>query len=250
MRMRDVVSASLVMAWLVPMEGGHVPQTPGQDSFTASFVVEPGELSTTGRNPYFVLEPGYQLVLADGEEQLTITVLDQTRTVDGIQTRVVEERETNGGQLVEVSRNFFAISRRTNAVFYFGEEVDTYENGRITGHEGAWLAGVRGARFGLMMPGDALLHGRYYQEVAPSVAMDRAEIVSLTTEVATPAGTYRSCLRIEETTPLEPGVKEYKAYARGVGLVQDGSLKLIRYGPAGRARTSRRTIASLPGSTR
>jgi hypothetical protein len=28
-----------------------------------------------------------------------------------------------------------------------------YKNGKVSGHEGAWLAGVNGARFGLMIPG-------------------------------------------------------------------------------------------------
>ena len=54
---------------------------------------------------------------------------------------MVEERETEDGELVEVSRNFFAICEETNSVFYFGEEVDDDEDGEIVGHEGAWLAG-------------------------------------------------------------------------------------------------------------
>jgi len=141
---------------------------------------------------------------------------------------VVEERETENDALVEVSRNFFAISLRSNAVFYFGEDVDEYKNGRVASHGGAWRAGVNGAAFGMMMPGDPLLGARFYQEVAPKVAMDRAQIVSLNTSVTTPAGAFTNCLKTEETTPLEPGVKEYKLYARGIGLVQDGSLKLVR----------------------
>ena len=38
------------------------------------------------------------------------------------------------------------------------------------------------------------------------------------------------------STPLEPGEKEYKCYAPGVGLVQDGSLKLVKYGKADEAK--------------
>ena len=34
----------------------------------------------------------------------------------------------------------------------------------------------------------------------------------------------------EETTPLEPDNEDEKLYAPGVGLLQDGSLKLVRYG--------------------
>jgi len=202
-----------------------------QDSaWTDQFAVTPRELRSTGSNPYFILESGYQLVLEDGRGRLTVTVLPQTRVVDDVETRIVEERETSGDTLVEVSRNYFAISERTNAVFYFGEEVDIYRNGVITSHEGGWLAGVGGARFGLMMPGLPLLGSRFYQEIAPGVAMDRARIVALADTLATPAGAFTGVLRVEETTPLEPGVREFKYYAPGVGLIQDGSLKLVRYG--------------------
>ncbi|MCI0487162.1 MAG: hypothetical protein L0229_11245 [Blastocatellia bacterium] len=201
-------------------------------SWTSEFAVEKGELSATGRNPYFILEPGYQSVFEGGKERLTITVLDETKTVDGVETRAVEERETKDGKLVEVSRNYFAISKRTNSVFYFGEEVDIYKEGKVASHDGAWLAGTKGAKYGLMMPGEVLLRARYYQEIAPGVAMDRAEIVSLSETVKTPAGEFRNCLKVEETTPLEPGKKEYKYYARGIGLLQDGSLKLVKYGKA------------------
>ena len=190
------------------------------DQWTPTFAVEPGELHATGRNPYFILEPGYQLVLADGSEQLVITVLGETKLVDGVETRVVEERETKGGALVEISRNYYAISARTNSVFYFGEDVDMYTNGKVTSHDGAWHSGVNGAKFGLMMPGLPLLGARYYQEVAAKVAMDRAQILTL----------GDSTLRTEETTPLEPGHTEYKQYRRGVGLIADGSLKFVRAG--------------------
>ena len=202
-------------------------QVQNDDGWTVDFQVDKSELSSLGRNPYFSLEPGYTLVLEDEGEQVTISVLNETRHVDGVETRVVEERETKDGKLVEVSKNYFAISKRTNSVFYFGEDVNDYQAGKVVGHGGAWLSGVNGAKFGLMMPGQVLLKGRHYQEIAPRVAMDRAEIVSTSAMVQTPAGEFKNCLKVEETTPLEPGKKEYKYYAPGVGLVQDGSLKLV-----------------------
>src|SRR5215813_14211986 len=146
--------AIFLAAGIIPLAAGAPPD---DDSWTAEFGVEKSELVSTGRNPFFILEPGYQLVLESGKERLTITVLAETRVIAGVETRVVEERETDGGETTEVSRNFFAISKRTNGVFYFGEEVDTYKDGKLSGHEGAWLAGVAGAKFGLLMPGEALL---------------------------------------------------------------------------------------------
>jgi len=159
---------------------------------------------------------------------LTITVLPETKVVDGVETRVVEERETVDGQIAEISRNYFAISRRTTDVFYFGEDVDIYKGGKVTSHEGAWLSGVAGARFGLLLPGTPLLGARYQQEVAPKVAMDRAEVVGLRETLVTPAGKFERCLKTEETSGLEKG-RAHKLYAPGIGLIYDGALKLAKW---------------------
>jgi hypothetical protein len=203
-------------------------KAPPGETFTSTFAVERADFTSTGRNPYFILEPGYALTLEGDKTRLVITVLPETRKVDGVETRVVEERETENDQLIEVSRNFFAIHTKTNSVFYFGEDVDMYKNGTVTSHEGAWLSGVAGARFGMMMPGLPLLKARYYQEIAPKVAMDRAEILGIGETLKVPAGTFTDVLRTQETTPLEPLAKESKYYAKGVGLIQDADLKLVQ----------------------
>lgn len=200
------------------------------DGFVSEFKVDKKDLSATGRNPFFILEPGYFLVLEDGKEKIVITVLSETKTVDGVECRVVEERETKDDKLVEVSRNFFAIDNKTKDVFYFGEDVDIYKKGKVVGHSGAWLSGVKEARFGLMLPGKIVIGAKYYQEHAPGAAMDRAENLSVTETVKTPAGTFKDCLKVAETTPLEPGVREFKFYAPGIGLVQDQDLKLTKHG--------------------
>ena len=163
------------------------------------------------------------------DARLEITVLDETKEFGKIQTRVVEERETVGGQRVEVSRNFFAICRATNSVFYFGEEVDIYRDGKVVDHEGAWLHGVAGARAGMMMPGECLIGAAYYQEFAPSKAMDRARIESVDASIKTPAGEFSNCLKVWEENPLD-GDSETKTFAPGIGLVQDEALLLVKHG--------------------
>lgn len=75
-------------------------------------------------NPYFILEPGYQLIL-EGEEnrqlaRLEITVLHETKTITGVKTRVVEEVETIDNELVEVSNNYFAICQQDNSLGFDG----------------------------------------------------------------------------------------------------------------------------------
>lgn len=203
------------------------------DAFQDSFDLENRELASTGRNKYFILEPGYQLVLEgkEGEHtvRLEISVLDETKKIAGIETRVMEERETVDGELIEISRNFFAICKQTKDVFYFGEEVDIYKDGKIVAHEGAWIHGKNNARAGMMMPGEAIVGAAYYQEVAPKEAMDRAKIVDLNTTLKTPAGEFRGCLKVQEENPLD-NEKEFKIHAPGIGLVQDEDLLLVKYG--------------------
>ncbi len=194
-----------------------------------SFSPDKTDLFDTGKNPFFFLWPGYRLHLQHEKDTLVISVLAETKMVDGVKTRVVEERETKDGKLTEVSRNYFAISRTTGDVYCFGEEVDTYENGKATGHKGTWLAGVNGARFGLMMPGRPAVGDRYYHEVAPGVALDRAEIAGVAESFTTPTKTFEWCLRTRESSGLKAGVKE-KLYASDVGLVKDGAFVLVGIG--------------------
>ncbi len=199
------------------------------ESWQMEFGIKNCNLQTTGRNPYFILEPGHQLVLEGGDTKLQITVLNDTKTVDGVTTRVVEEKEWKDGKLLEVARNYFAICPQTKDVFYFGEDVDFYENGKVVKHDGSWLAG-NGNNAGLMMAGAPKLRHKYYQEIAPRVAMDRAEVISLNDTCKTPAGTFTNCLKVKEGSAIELAAVEYKYYAPSIGFVGDENLRLIKHG--------------------
>lgn len=204
----------------------------GDSSFQREFSFANCTMTTTGRNPYFVLEPGHQLVLEDDEVKVQITVLDQTKVVDGVTTRVVEEREWKDGKLYEVATNYFAICEQTKDVYYFGEHVDFYKDGKVVKHDGTWIAGENGFKPGLIMPGAPKVGMKYFQELAPGVAMDRAEIVSMSETCKTPIGTFNNCLKVKEAAALDfvSSLKfwerEYKIYAPGVGLVSDQELTL------------------------
>ena len=198
----------------------------GQADFQKDFPVNKKVLGAKGNNPWFNLTPGYRLTFVHGKDTDTLTVLNETRLIDGVETRVVEDRETKNGQLVELTRDYFAIDPETNDVYYFGEDVDVYKNGKVVSHEGSWLSGVKGAKFGLMMPGKPKVGLKAYQEQAPGVGMDRFEIVSDQEKVTTPRGSFEKCLHIVETSPIEKGLKDHKWYAAGVGLVKDGEMVL------------------------
>jgi hypothetical protein len=199
-------------------------------SWQEDFGLSERTLLSEGRNEFFVLEPGFQLTLESSTEKLVITVLDATKKVDGVMTRVVEEREWRNGELIEVSRNFFAICKETKDVFYFGEEVDMYKGGKVDNHAGAWIAGVDGAKAGLIMPAKPKAGMKYYQEIAEGVAMDRAEVIKLDEEIDTPAGSFSNCLLTKEGTKVNPLEREFKTYAPGIGIVQDQKLLLTKHG--------------------
>jgi hypothetical protein len=214
--------------------------------FTDHFPIEECHFVPYGGNDYFNLNPGRTTYfnnsecVAEGEcderEDLTITVtrelkkvaIDIDRKQRAIWTRVVVENEKADGELKEISYNYFATCLPWRDVYYFGEDVDIYEDGEVVSHAGAWLAGRFGAEPGIIMPDSGFLLGqRYFQEMAPGVALDRAEHVGTDLELDLEAGNFDDCIEVTETTPLEPGSESTKFYCPGAGLVIDNELKAI-----------------------
>ena len=208
--------------------------------FATEFNRENCTFTASGSNPYMPLWPGYRLVLRGTElddegDPVTITsditILNQTELIDGVRTRVIEHRELEDGDLIEVTHDFWALCRETGAVWYFGEDVDNYEDGHVTNHDGSWRAGVGGAKPGILMLGEPVNGARYHQELAPGVAEDRAEVVDTNLTRTVPAGTFEHVIKIEDTNPLSAGAADQKYYARGVGLIQDEAVQLIEITP-------------------
>lgn len=241
------------------------------DEFTRDFRIEDCRFKTRGENPYFILRPGYRVVLESDEEKSVETVLKDTKRIklDGrrIRTRVLEERafewddDEEEWVTIEISRNYFAICKKTNAVYYFGEWSRDCENGfdeddsctGVESNEGSWEAGVDGAIPGLMMPGTPLLGAKYFQEIAPPDAVDRGEIAGVglnwpeaaeenenetqedgeyETEETDEEFDFTGCILIYDTNPAEGDCdkEDAKYYCPGIGIVQDQDLELISYG--------------------
>ncbi|MGH7569530.1 MAG: hypothetical protein ACREL9_11315 [Gemmatimonadales bacterium] len=193
-----------------------------------------GPFTTTIDNPYMPLVSGTQFVFqgTDGGDavQLVITVLAATEVVAGVTTRVLEERESVNGALIEVSRNFF-VQAPGGSVCYFGEDVDIYQGGVVVSHEGQWRAGLNGAVPGIFMPASPAVGMAFRQEVAPGVAEDRVQIVAAGESVTVPYGTFTNTIRFRETTPLEPGASSTKVYARDFGQIVDDHVRLTSRTP-------------------
>lgn len=239
MRFTDAKSALLILLVAGLMRA--CAQKPAATSAPPSvwqedFQISRRKLESTGVSRYFVLLPGYRAVLSSGVGSLTITVTNDTKVFGGVTARAVEERETRGSDVLERTLDYYAMDPATGDVFYFGEAVDVYNAaGLQTGHPGAWLAYEHGNRPGLIVPGTPLVGMKYYQELAPGLAMDRAKVISISESVSTTAGDFSDCLLTQESSGIEAGVIEYKTYCPGVGLVQDESYVLANYVPVGDA---------------
>jgi hypothetical protein len=185
-------------------------------------------------NPYFPLVPGAQTVLegegSSGRELVRISVLDETESVAGVETRVVEEYEAIDGRIAEVSRNYFAQTV-DGTVCYFGEDVDIYDSdGNVSSHGGAWRADGSSNIPGIFMPAAPEIDQAFQQEIAPGIAEDQAKVVSLGDVTEVPAGTYEDTATLVDRNPLD-GSQDEKVYASGIGLIVDGPTRMTEFTP-------------------
>jgi hypothetical protein len=186
-----------------------------------------GPFSLDITNPFLPYPEGAVWVLANEDERVQISVLPDTEVVAGVTTRVVEEREWEDGELVEVSRNF-VVQGPDGSVCYFGEDVDDYEDGQISGHGGAWRAGVKGAKPGILMAGKPEVGISHAQESSPGAAEDASVVTGMGKTITVPAGTFTDTLSTLDVNPLDNEMDE-KHYARGVGMIVDEDLLLVEY---------------------
>jgi hypothetical protein len=191
-----------------------------------AFKVDKANLGPISANPYFPLTTGLKVHLVDDEHVVVVSVLDETKIVDGVETRVVVEHETKNGQLYEISRNYYAGDRVTGDVYYFGEDVDIYDNGTVVSHDGAWLSGANGAKFALMMPGKPNVGDQFYFEIAPG-AVERVEIAQIDATLDTPARRFSHVVYAREYDELDGGTSQ-KWYAPGFGMVGDDAMRCIK----------------------
>ncbi len=234
---RSILTAAVVAQLGCAPRGGPGSGTPNANSsvpdtvpdFAAARFTNPTRID----NAYFPLVPGttwtYMAETGDGAERIVVEVLDETREVMGVMTRVVRDRVFLDDVLIEDTHDWYAQDDAGN-VWYMGETVDNYnydDQGNLIDitHEGAWEAGLDVANVGataipghqmraMPAPGDA-----YHQEFYRGEAEDMGTVVELDVSVTLGDGSGYSCLQIRDVNPLSTNPDEFKYYAPNVGLV-------------------------------
>jgi hypothetical protein len=181
-------------------------------------------------NPWYPLKPGTVMRYEGSEDGVkdvdVIHVTRRTKLIAGVRCRVVRDRLFKHGEVREDTRDYFAQDAN-GTVWYFGEDTRELDGqGHTTTREGTWRAGVKGAHQGIFMPAHPRVGQSFQQEHFKGHAEDHFRIKSLHASVTVP---YRSfsgnAMRTREWTPLEPGVVDFKWYARGIGDVKEKTHK-------------------------
>jgi hypothetical protein len=195
----------------------------------------PSRFSTKIDNPYVALSSVRNSVLQGHEGEAKFRsearLLARKTRILGIPVAIVEVKDFEDGKLIERTLDYYA-QRDDGSVWYFGEHVDDIEDGKVTGHDGQWIAGKSGAKPGLFMPAKPRVGQTFEQEQAPGVAEDRSTVVATGLSVKTPAGRFTGCIKTRDFAPLDKNT-EFKIYCRNVGLVRqqapDTLVQLVRY---------------------
>ncbi len=190
-------------------------------------------------NPYFPLTVGSRWLYRGGAEADSVEVVDETKLIEGITCAVVRDQVTTDGLVTEKTDDWYAAAK-DGTVWYFGEEVKTYESfagdhprrPELVSIDGSFKAGRDGDKPGVIFEGSPEKGDAYLEEFSLANAEDLALILATDyafgkhpdLDKAVPkslADRYcggGDCVVTKNTSLLEPGLVERKYYSPGVGL--------------------------------
>jgi hypothetical protein len=223
--MRKTVNCTITLvAAALALSGAAVPATAStwQAPNPANFV-------RTVSNPWFPLRPGATFVYHGVKDRMpsrdVVHVSGQTKLIQSVRCTAVSDRLYLSGKLAERTTDWYAQDR-SGTVWYFGEDTAELDaKGRVTSTQGTWQAGVNGAQAGVFMPLHLRVGQSFRQEYLKGQAEDHFQVLSLKATVRTPAVSSKTALLTKEWTPLEPSVLDHKLYVKGVGLVNELTVK-------------------------
>ncbi len=187
------------------------------------FPADPGGFVAEIDNPYLGFERGktfrYEGETDEGLETIVVEVTarhqdDPRRGDHGRPRPGVPRRRAHRGHV-----RLVRPGRRTATSGTSARTPRRSSTAMVVSTEGSWEAGVDGAMPGVLMLAEPVVGVTYQQEFAEDVAEDMARVLSLKKSVEVPYGAFDECLMTAEWTHLEPGAREFKYYAPGVGLV-------------------------------
>jgi hypothetical protein len=185
-------------------------------------VIVPENFVTNIDNPYFPLTPGttriYVAQTAHGVVSNVVATTHNTVVILGVICVEVRDVVYTDGEVTEDTLDWFAQDKDGN-VWYFGENTLEIADGLVVSVEGSFKAGVDGARPGIIMKAHPTIGDAFRQEFVLEQGEDFEEVIALNKSVTVPYGSFNHCVKVRETTALEPDTIVHDFYAPGIGPV-------------------------------
>lgn len=219
-----VLAASLLAAACGGGSNGNALPKFDKSAFDSANFVDP----TTTTNPWLPLVPGTQWVregttlLGNRKvpHQITSTVTDLTRDINGVKTVAVFDHDVAAGQVVQQSLDYFAQDK-SGAIWTLGSVTEQYEAGRFVDIDEAWASGADGAKPGILMPANpTAATPPWLIAQPPSEDPDAAEFARVQKQACVPFDCFENVLVIREGKASAID-NEFKYYARGVGQIRN-----------------------------
>ena len=191
--------------------------------------INPADFSPNVTNPLFPLVPEGELVYSGTKDEKSAEAApttSRTKVIDGVTTRVVEDRLYLDNVLEERTSDYCDTveDRRGMSVLWRGHAM-LDEQGHVVSREGSFHAGVKGAQPGVFMQAKPQLGRKFRQEWFRGHAEDVFKAISLSAPITVPYGTFHHALRTAETTALEPRARQQvlrQGHRRGHGTLGQG----------------------------
>jgi len=176
-----------------------------------------------GATKFQPTKPGSQLVseghLNRGHRSLVhrrvLTVTDVTKKIDGVRAVATLDQDFDGGQLAEQAIDWVAESKN-GTLWYLGSYTESYEGGQFVNATDGWLAGVNGAKPGILMPADPKVGLSVLQATIPGSGSTPAEVIKTGQKKCVPFKCYKDVIVIREGGG---DGAEWKYFASGVGQI-------------------------------
>jgi hypothetical protein len=232
-RTLPLIAAAVLL--LTACDGGSSSSSSDLPQGSETVELDPADFTTEIDNPYWPLRPGsrwvYRETSGDEVQRVVVTVTDRTKTIEGIEARVIHDLVTTpDGEKVEDTFDWYAQDKDGN-LWYLGEDTKEYEGGKVVSTQGSWEHGVDGAQAGIIVAAEPKQGLTYREEYYAGEAEDAAEVLSVEGKVQVPFGFFRDAMITRNYSGIEPRVEELKFYAKEVGPV----LELLVSGGSGRA---------------
>jgi hypothetical protein len=140
-------------------------------------------------------------------------VTDVHKVIDGVSATAVLDVDFDAGETAEQAIDWLVADKLGN-IWYLGSYTESYEGGKFVNELDSWLAGLEGAKPGILVPAKSQLQEgrRFFRDQLPGDDPDIGRVLKTDTSACVPYRCFKHVVILEE-----PGEDEWKYYVAGVG---------------------------------